>query len=204
MSIMEYNGSAVMAMKGKNCVAIAADRRFGVQLMTLSTDFQKIFEINPRTYIGLPGLATDVQTLSELFRFKTNLYKLREERDISPKTFSHMVSSTLYEKRFGNYFCEPVIAGIEKDGSPYICSMDLLGCINHAKDFVVSGTASSQMYGTAEGLWEPELEPEELFETIAQAMMSAVDRDASSGWGVIVHVITADGVMTKTLKARMD
>lgn len=60
---MEYNGSAVMAMKGKNCVAIAADRRFGVQLMTLSTDFQKIFPVTDKTYIGLPGLATDVQTL---------------------------------------------------------------------------------------------------------------------------------------------
>ncbi|KAJ3016309.1 proteasome core particle subunit beta 3 [Thoreauomyces humboldtii] len=82
--------------------------------------------------------------------------------------------------------------------------MDLLGCINHAKDFVVSGTAGKQMYGSAEGLWEPDLEPEELFETISQALMSAVDRDASSGWGAIVHVITQDGVTTRTLKARMD
>ncbi|KND02526.1 hypothetical protein SpCBS45565_g00787 [Spizellomyces sp. 'palustris'] len=204
MSIMEYNGSAIMAMKGKNCVAIAADRRFGVQLMTLSTDFQKIFPVTEKVYLGLPGLATDVQTLAERFRFKVNMYKLREERDISPKTFAHMVSSTLYERRFGPFFCEPVIAGLEKDGTPFICSMDLLGCINHAKDFVVSGTASNQMYGTAEGLWEPELEPEDLFETISQAMLSAVDRDASSGWGVIVHVITPEKVITRTLKARMD
>ncbi|KAI8909416.1 hypothetical protein PhCBS80983_g00703 [Powellomyces hirtus] len=204
MSVMEYNGAAVMAMKGKGCVAIAADRRFGVQLMTLSTDFKKIFQINDKTFIGLPGLATDVQTLSELFRFKTNMYKLREERDISPKTFAHMVSSALYEKRFGPYFCEPVIAGLEKDGTPFICNMDTLGCINHAKDFVVSGTASQQMYGSAEGLWEPDLEPEELFETISQAIMCAVDRDASSGWGAIVHVITPDGIITRTLKARMD
>ncbi|KAI9099414.1 nucleophile aminohydrolase [Phlyctochytrium arcticum] len=204
MSIMEYNGSAIMAMKGKNCVAIAADRRFGVQLMTLSTDFQKIFPVADKVYLGLPGLATDVQTLWEKFRMKVNMYKLREEREIGPKTFSHMVSSTLYERRFGPYFCEPVIAGLEKDGTPYICAMDLLGCINHAKDFVVSGTASNQMYGTAEGLWEPNLEPEDLFETISQAMMSAVDRDASSGWGVIVHVITPEKVITRTLRARMD
>lgn len=39
-SILSYNGASVVAMKGKNCVAIAADRRFGIQSQTISTDFQ--------------------------------------------------------------------------------------------------------------------------------------------------------------------
>ena len=60
---MSYNGAAVVAMKGKDCVAIAADRRFGIQAQTLAMDFQKIFEMGPRLYVGLPGLATDVQTV---------------------------------------------------------------------------------------------------------------------------------------------
>ena len=61
--------------------------------------------------------------------------------------------------------------------------------MNFAKDFVVAGTASSKLYGVAEGLWEPDLEPEDLFETISQTMLNAVDRDAYSGWGVQVHVM---------------
>ena len=60
---MSYNGAAIMAMKGKECVAIAADRRFGIQAQTISTEFDKIFEMGPRLFIGLPGLATDVQTV---------------------------------------------------------------------------------------------------------------------------------------------
>ena len=62
-SIMSYNGAAILAMKGKECVAIAADRRFGIQAQTISTEFDKIFEMGPRLFIGLPGLATDVQTV---------------------------------------------------------------------------------------------------------------------------------------------
>ncbi|KAJ3102286.1 Proteasome subunit beta type-3 [Phlyctochytrium planicorne] len=200
---MEYNGSAIIAMKGKGCVAIAADRRFGVQALTLGTDFKKIFQVSDHLYYGLSGLATDVQTLSERFKMKVNLYNLKEEREISPRTFASLVSSTLYEKRFGPYFCEPVIAGLHQ-GEPFICSMDLIGCINFAKDFVVSGTASNQMYGMCESLWEPDLEPEALFETISQALLNAVDRDAISGWGAVVHVITPEKVITKTLKGRMD
>ena len=60
---MEYNGAAIVAMVGKECVAIAADRRLGVQAQTVSTSFQKIFEMNDKLYVGLPGLATDVTTV---------------------------------------------------------------------------------------------------------------------------------------------
>lgn len=60
---MEYNGGAVVAMVGKNCVAIATDKRLGQQFLTLSTEFPKVFSITERLYLGLAGLATDVQTL---------------------------------------------------------------------------------------------------------------------------------------------
>lgn len=62
-SITEYNGSGIVAMIGKGCVAIAADRRLGIQAQTVSTNFQKIYQMNDKLFIGLPGLATDVQTV---------------------------------------------------------------------------------------------------------------------------------------------
>jgi hypothetical protein len=42
MSIFEYNGSAIVAMAGKNCVAIGSDLRFGVQLATITADSPKV------------------------------------------------------------------------------------------------------------------------------------------------------------------
>lgn len=73
-----------------------------------------------------------------------------------------------------------------------------------AKDFVVSGTASDKLFGMAEALWEPNLEPEDLFETISQSLMNAMDRDAYSGWGAVVWVIQKDQVIKRVLKSRMD
>ncbi|KZT53978.1 putative PUP3-20S proteasome subunit beta3 [Calocera cornea HHB12733] len=205
MSIMDYNGGSVLAMKGKNCVAIASDLRLGNQAMTVAMNFEKVFPVTDCLYLGLAGLASDVITLRERFRYRVNMYTIKEERQIEPATFAQLVSSTLYEKRFGPYFVEPVIAGIsKKTGEPFIAATDVIGCLNFAKDFVVCGTASDKLFGVAEGLWEPDLEPEDLFETISQTLMNAVDRDAFSGWGAIVHVITPEKVITRTLKARMD
>lgn len=147
-----------MAMKGKNCVAIAADRRFGIQAQMVTTDFQKIFPMGDRLYIGLAGLATDVQTVAQRLKFRLNLYELKEGRQIKPYTLMSMVANLLYEKRFGPYYTEPVIAGLDpKTFKPFICSLDLIGCPMVTDDFVVSGTCSEQMYGMCESLWEPNM-----------------------------------------------
>jgi 20S proteasome subunit beta 3 len=144
-------------MVGKDCVAIACDLRLGMQALTVSNNFPKIFQYGD-VFLGLTGLATDVNTVSDLFRYKVNMYRLREERNISPQTMANLVSSSLYEKRFGPYFVSPVIAGINQtSGKPFICGFDSIGCIDFAKDFIVSGTASDQLFGTCEGLWEPDL-----------------------------------------------
>ena len=132
---------------------------------------------------------------SQRFAFKHNLYRLREERDIKPSAFGHLVSATLYERRFGPYFCQPVIgmcayagargtcahlptwlsgmlpaihacypllyaphaAGLEPDGTPYLCGMDSIGAQETAKDFLVAGTATDSLLGICESLWRPDL-----------------------------------------------
>lgn len=144
-------------MVGKDCVAIACDLRLGMQALTVSNNFPKVFQYGD-VFLGLTGLATDVATVSDLLRYKVNMYRLREERNISPQTMANLVSSSLYERRFGPYFVSPVIAGINQTtGKPFICGFDSIGCIDFAKDFIVSGTASDQLFGTCEGLWEPDL-----------------------------------------------
>ena len=60
--------------------------------------------------------------------------------------------------RFGPYFIEPVIAGLDpKTLKPFVASLDLIGCPMITDDFVVSGTCTEQLYGMCESLWEPDL-----------------------------------------------
>ncbi|KAK2108514.1 Proteasome subunit beta type-3 [Saguinus oedipus] len=155
-----------MAMKGKDCVAIAADKHFRIQAWMVTTDFQ-IFPIGDRLYIGLAGLATDVQIVAQCLNLVANL---------------------LYEKRLGPYYTEPVIAGLDpKTWKPFSCSLDLISCPMVTDDFV-----------------DPNIDPEHLFESISHAMLNAVDCDAVSGMGVIVHITEKDKITTRTLKAQMD
>jgi len=68
----------------------------------------------------------------------------------------------------------------------------------------VAGTCTGNLYGMCETLWKLDMEKEELFETLAQALLASVDRDALSGWGGVVHIITKEGVISRELKGRQD
>lgn len=92
----------------------------------------------------------------------------------------------------------------EQDKKPFLCGFDFIGCLSKADDFVVSGTTADQLFGVCESFWRPGMDKDELFETLSQCLLSAVDRDCLAGWGGIVHIITPDEVITKTLKGRMD
>jgi 20S proteasome subunit beta 3 len=49
---MEYNGGSVIAMVGKDCVAIASDLRLGNQMLGISPNFQRVWLVLiPTAYI---------------------------------------------------------------------------------------------------------------------------------------------------------
>jgi 20S proteasome subunit beta 3 len=97
------------------------------------------------------------KSLFTRFKFRHNMYKLREERVMEPSTFGHLVSNMLYENRFGPYYCQPVIAGLSKAGTPYLCGMDSIGAMETAQDFMVGGSAPESLIGVCESFWRPNM-----------------------------------------------
>lgn len=128
-----------------------------MQAQTVSCDFKKIYKMHDKLYCGLAGLATDVQSLASTLDFRLKLYKLEEERDMKPSTFSGLLCTLLYERRFAPWFIEPVVAGLDKDDKPFISAMDLVGAPVFTDDFVVSGTSTENMYGMCESLYRKDM-----------------------------------------------
>ena len=86
-------------MAGKNCVAIGTDTRLSTNLMTIDGNFQRVFKVNDMTLMGISGLATDVQTFNAKMKYKMNMFKLQEGREMKASTYSKLVSTSLYEHR---------------------------------------------------------------------------------------------------------
>ncbi|KAL0232133.1 hypothetical protein PCE1_003129 [Barthelona sp. PCE] len=201
---MEINGGAMMAMTGKSCIAIGYDSKIGNNAEFLGKDFERVFRINDECYYGLAGMASDVQTLHSTMKFHSNLYKMKEKRDMDVEAFTHMLSHEQYIKRWSPFYVEGIIAGFDKDGKPRVYGTDIIGDITEPHDFIVAGTCEENLMGMAETFWRPDLEEEELMHAVAHAMQGALNRDAISGWKLHVTVVTKEHVRTVVLRSRQD
>lgn len=139
-------------------------------------------------------------------RRKVELYRVKENIDLTPKLFINLVSSTLYEHRWGPYFVNPIVVGLDVTDNykPYVATYDSIGCLTESGQFQVAGTSNELLYGTCEAFFKPEMESDQLFETISQCLISSMDRDCLSGWGGIVYLMTPGGISVKRLKVRQD
>lgn len=110
--------------------------------------------------MGLSGLATDIETFKNQLIYKVNLYKLRENRDIKARTFLNLVSTSLYEKRFGPFFVTPIVIGLDKDNNgkleTILATYDSIGQIDEG-DFATGGTASEMLFGVCESFFTKDL-----------------------------------------------
>lgn len=100
---MEYNGSAMVAMAGKDCVCIGSDLAFNVQMQHTGRTY-KIYQITDKILLGLSGLLTDCVSFYQLVRYHVTMLKLKENRTIQPKSFINLVSYLLYSKRLELFY----------------------------------------------------------------------------------------------------
>jgi len=60
-------------------------------------------------------------------RKKVELYRIKENIDLTPKLFISLVASTLYEHRWGPFMLYPVVVGLDEKGKTYVASYDSIG-----------------------------------------------------------------------------
>lgn len=123
------NGGSILAMTGKNCVAVAVDKRFGSGPQTVNISPRTVLIPHSRVLVGFTGLEGDVQSLASELSTIVSEKKGRhlgfgfgddhdgangQGREISPKSMSMLLSHVLYGRRSSPFYVEPIVAGLDK------------------------------------------------------------------------------------------
>jgi 20S proteasome subunit beta 3 len=190
---LTMNGGSLMAMAGNGCVALALDKRFGSGPQMVNIAPRHVWAPHPNLMLAFSGLEGDVQSLSEELKMEVDAKRNRalgfsigglktemggsngemagRRTRISPPALACLTSHVLYEKR--GYYVEPLVVGLmEKSQKPFLCAMDMIGAQSFSQSFICSGAASTSLYGTAEALWRPNMEPKELLECCGKVFQS--------------------------------
>ena len=181
-----------MAMSGKECVALAIDKRFGSGPQMINISPRHVWVPDSNSILAFSGFGGDIQSLAEELKmemvmksnrvlgfrstgFKTMITSFVKTEDtrprISPPALACLTSHMLYGKR--GFFVETIVVGLmEQTWKPFLCAMDMIGAQSFSKSFVCSGAASTSLYGTAEAFWRPNMRPLELLECCGKVFQS--------------------------------
>ncbi|MFW9826206.1 MAG: proteasome subunit beta [Candidatus Thorarchaeota archaeon] len=193
-------GAVGVAIKCKDGVVLGNDRRatWGYTVTNKST--QKVFKITD--YIGLTcyGLIGDFQILVRILRAQANLYELEAGERINTKSMGKLVSNYLYSRKMAPLYTNLVIAGMDKDG-PKLYTLDAIGSLME-DDYGTAGTGMLLSIGILEAEYKKDMTVAQGEKLVEKAIRNSISRDAMTGNGIDIIVISADGAKEKYIEIK--
>jgi len=193
--------ATALGLKFKDGVVLAADRRVSYGTFILSKSARKVFLINDLVGISTAGLPGDFQELVDVVRFNLSMYELDLDKKATPTNVAKLLSLLLYQGRFrGIYYAELIVGGLEED-RPKLLVLDPAGGLLEEK-YVAVGTGAQIATGILERNYKDDLDEEGALDLAEKAMREAISRDALSGDGIDLLIITKTGARSLYIPLR--
>lgn len=141
----------------------------------------------------------------------TQYYDAHENKEISLNALAQLLSTVMYGRRFFPYYVSNVLAGVD-NGKGFVYSYDPIGhCEKHK--YRAGGSSSALLQPILDnqiGLKNMELKPdapltiERAVDLLTDTFISASERDIYTGDGVLISIITANGIENRKVELRKD
>ncbi len=195
VDISSFFGAATVGITFDKGVVIGAEKRVSWGTTVISKTGKKVFPITENIIVGSAGVSGDYQMLSSYLVAETKLFKLENRRPITVKAAAQLLSNILFSRKYMPFLTQTLIGGIDQEGS-HLFSLDLAGSLIR-ENYSAVGTATSLVLGVLEANFKENMSEEEAVELAVKAIRSATRRDAMSGDGIDILVVTHSGVKTK-------
>ena len=193
-------GATAVGLRTKDSVILAAERRVSYGGFVMSKAGRKVFLIKDRYGLAFAGLFADIQTLKRIMTLQIHNYEIENSRKISVRSAVRLLSVIMYQYKFMPFLSEVIFGGVDEEG-PHLYVMDSLGSMIE-DDYAAIGTGAPIAIGIIESKYNKELSAEEAKELALNAVKAAISRDATSGDGIDVIVITPDKSWSESITLR--
>jgi proteasome beta subunit len=184
-------GTTTVGMVFDGGVILATEKRATMGYLIASKRAKKVYQIADRIGMTIAGGVGDAQQLARIITVECNLYQIRRSRAITVGASATLLSNYLNQNRYMPYYVQLLVGGIDEHG-PSVYSVDALGGATKENDIVSTGSGSPRAYGVLEDRYHADIKEDEAIELAARSLKSAMKRDAGSGEGMHVVVITKD------------
>ncbi|WAC06007.1 MAG: archaeal proteasome endopeptidase complex subunit beta [Methanoregula sp.] len=184
-------GTTTVGLVFSDGVILATEKRATMGYMIASKKAKKVYQVADRIGMTTAGGVGDAQQLARILTVECSLFQIRRSRPITVGAASTLLSNYLNQNRYFPYYVQLLVGGVDEHG-PGVYSVDALGGSTKEEEIVSTGSGSPMAYGVLEDRFKSKMTEDEAIDLAIRALKAAMKRDAGSGEGVHVVVITKD------------
>jgi len=190
-------GATAVGITFDGGVILAAEKRISFGTYVVSKTGKKTFRITDHVGAACAGMVADMQILIRQVESLAKIRALELRRPMPPNSIAKLVSVMLFERRYFPLLTQVIIGGV--DSKPVIYTLDPLGSLL-PDEYAAAGTGAEMAIGVIEASYKPGMTEKDAKELAVKSIRSAVSRDAASGDGVDMLIITKKGCKEESIK----
>ncbi|MEM1644958.1 MAG: archaeal proteasome endopeptidase complex subunit beta [Ignisphaera sp.] len=190
-------GATAVGLKVNEGIVVGAEKRISYGGFVLSKAGKKVFKIGDRMAMAAAGLFGDMQTISRIITAEVMYREVLTSRKISVRATAKLLSAILYSYKLMPFISEIIFAGYDEEGF-HLYVLDPIGSLIE-DEYAAVGTGAAIAIGILENGYRKDMSLSEAEELCIKAIKTAASRDAVSGDGVDLALITKNGVVEKSI-----
>ena len=180
-------GTSTLGITFDNGVVGGADHRATMGHFIANKSVQKLFGISDYVALTTAGLVGHAQSLSRTLSAELRLYELKHGKPMTVKGAATLTANILSGRP---HYVQLLIVGVDESGSS-VYSIDSAG--GSIPDvYCATGSGSPYMYGVLEDQFKDGMSEKDALRVAAKALLASAQRDAASGNGMDLAVITPE------------
>jgi proteasome beta subunit len=192
-----FPGATTVGSLCKEGIILASEKRVSYGYLVMSKAAKKVFKITDKIGAACAGLVSDMQVLVNEVGAYANLLMLEMKRPVGARTVAKLMSNLLFRRRLFPLITQTIIGGFD-DENPGVYVLDPLGSL--IKDrYTCVGSGAEIAIGIFESEYREDLNLDELKDLVVRAIKSAISRDAMSGNGIDLLIISESGTKEESI-----
>ncbi len=178
-------GTSTIGITFNGGVVVGADHRATMGHFIANKSVKKLFKISNNVALTTAGLVGHAQSLSRVLAAELRLYELKRSKQMTVKGAATLTANILGGRP---HYVQLLIVGTDADG-PSVYSIDSAG--GAIPDvYCATGSGSPFMYGVLEDQYKDGMTQNQALKVAAKSLLASAQRDAASGNGMDLDVIT--------------
>ncbi len=189
---LKYHGTTTVAMTCSDGVVLCTDMRVTAGYLYIAhRQGKKVHKLDDHVGVTIAGTVAEAQNMIDTLRYYAKIYKLENQKPIPVKSLARIAGNILFASRFFPLIADFLIGGWDNTDGYVIYSVDFFGAITK-EDSVSTGSGSPVALGIIEDQYEKGMTVKQVVPIAIQAVTAAIKRNAGTGDGFDVSVITKE------------